>query len=139
MCAQKPRRSAQVVLDTSAIIACVTERVDLVEALVNSLEGEVELLVPSAVVRELTELARGRGRRGVAAGLALTRLRELLEASKLELMETAFGDVDEAVLELSSSLGAWLATADKRLRERARAVGVPVLAFSKSKRRFEPA
>lgn len=94
-----------------------------------------ELLIPKSVLRELEEMSRNRGRRGVLSRAALQYISNLLSSGDARIVGAeAAGDVDEDVLRLAASSQAYIATADKKLSRRARHEGVKALIYRRSKK-----
>lgn len=127
---------ARVVADTSAILACLADKVDFFDALRGAHEGRIELLVPAVVVEELKVLAKRRGRRGGLAKLALSLLTKEHGGVTVRIIPGAAEKTDDALLRLASELDAFLLTADVELRKAAEARGLKTLAYIRSKRRF---
>ncbi len=133
----RDRRAIAVVVDTSAILCSLADGRGLVEALEEAVREGVELVIPGAVVKELEKLARGRGRRGALARIALELLRQA-EGKTLRIVHRAEGDTDSTILKVALEGKAYVATADTRLAAKARALGLPLLLYRSAKRRFEP-
>ncbi|MCS7104945.1 MAG: hypothetical protein NZ954_05200 [Thermofilaceae archaeon] len=133
----RDRKAGIVIFDTSAILCCVAEGIDLANAARDAVEAETRLIVPTAVVRELESLAQGRGRKGKLARVALQELRRLVGTSELELIDAGGMDVDELLIKLAKSLDGFIVTADEWVRKKARDLGVPVIVYVSSKKRFQ--
>ncbi len=130
-------RRRRVLIDSSAVMACVEDGCDFYGSLGEVLEGEVELLVPHPVLEELRRLAGGRGRRGRLARLALALLLGGgPEWVAVRVVKAEGASVDEAILRLAAEQGACILTADRELASRARALGLPTLTYVKSRRAF---
>lgn len=126
-----------IVIDTSAILACIEDGCDPFESLREIFEGLVEVIIPSAVLDELRELAKGKGRRGRCARLGLEILLSATPSDlSIRFVDLKGRSVDEALLQLASELNAFLLTADAGLRKKAEARGLRTLTYLKSKRRF---
>jgi len=125
-----------VVVDTSALIACLEDGGDPFEALTEACEGRVELLVPTTVLKELERLSAERGRRGRIARLALELLNRGAEGIEVKVVHVAAEDTDKALLRTASEYDALLLTADTKLGKVAEARGLAVLRYIKSKKRF---
>lgn len=130
----------ELVPDTSALLL-VAEAVDPLGEALDALRDycptiRISLLTP--VLRELERLAAGRGRRAVAARLALSGLERWRSAlSLVELSECP--RVDECVLRYSQALGsaeAIVLTADKKLARVLKESGVRYVTWWRSRRRF---
>lgn len=125
-----------VVIDSSAIIACLEDRRDLFEALRESFEGYVEIAVPNAVVEELKKLAARNGRKGLAARLALQLFDRGADYVTIRVVNVDAKSADEALLKLSAELNAYLITVDRGLRKTAEARGIATFTYIRSKKRF---
>jgi rRNA-processing protein FCF1 len=111
----------RVAMDTSALMAPVETGVRLFEEL-DRLFGAHEVLVPAAVRRELSDLARGSGEAARAASVG----RDLAE--RCALVETEAAYADDALLELAvSDRVDGVVTNDAELKERVLAAGTPVI------------
>lgn len=139
MMSTRDRRASVAIIDTSAILCCVAEGVDLTKAAKDAAEAETRLIVPAAVARELELLAQGKGRKGRLARVALQELRRLVGTSEIELIDIEGKDVDELLIRLARSLNGFIVTADEQVRKKARDLGVPVIAYVSSKKRFQRA
>ncbi|MEM0023105.1 MAG: PIN domain-containing protein [Thermofilaceae archaeon] len=125
-----------VVIDSSAIIACLEDRRDLFEALRDTFEGGVEVAVPNAVLEELKKLATQSGRRKLAAKSALQLLQRGSDDIVVRVIDVDAKSTDEALLKLSMELNACLITLDRELRKTAEAKGITALTYLRSKKRF---
>ncbi|MEM0307584.1 MAG: PIN domain-containing protein [Thermofilaceae archaeon] len=125
-----------VVIDSSAIIACLEDRRDLFEALRDSFEGSVEVVVPNAVLEELKKLAAQGARKKLAARLALQLLQRGSDDIVIRVIDVDAKSTDEALLKLSMELNAFLITIDRELRKTAEAKGITALTYLRSKKKF---
>ena len=108
-----------VVLDTNAAMLPFTDGTDLEDEL-EGLLGSVQMVVPTAVVLELQQLALGQSHTGRAAQAALVLTRDLrAEHSVLA--------GDDGVLDVARRLGAVVLSNDKRLRNEAKKSGLTVV------------
>jgi len=126
-----------VVVDTSAILCCVADGKDVIEAIEEAICNEVEVLIPENVADELKTLAKRRGRRGELARAAINLLKRYIDEGRVKLVRGGEGDTDTIILELSSETRSYVATADARMAARARVLGAPTLIYRKAKKRFE--
>lgn len=126
----------RVVMDSSAMIACLEEGRDFFDALRDTFEGGLEVVVPSSVVNELRKLAARGGKRGAAACLALQLLEKGSNDVAVRVINVGAERPDEALLELAAELDAYLITLDRELRKAAEARGIVALTYIRSKRRF---
>ena len=105
-----------VIMDTSSILRILEVRLDVCEVC-----AELgRCLVPRAVVRELELLSR----RKPLASVALRLLENCVEVVEVD------GDADRVVVELAASMGAAVMSGDRRVRARARMLGLPVISIS---------
>ncbi|MHC1570476.1 MAG: type II toxin-antitoxin system VapC family toxin [Methermicoccaceae archaeon] len=112
--------SKKIVLDTSMLMLAHTHGVDVLSELERL--GFTEVVVPDCVLSELRGLARGRGKGGIAARVALGLAERCVSQPSREGIPT-----DDSVLEIAQELGAALATTDLQLKRRARERGVVVV------------
>lgn len=131
------KRAVSVVVDTSAILCCVADSRDVIEALEEAVCSEVEILVPESVMKELERLSKRWGRKGKLARTALGVLTRHIDEGPLKLVKGREGGTDTVVLELSLASNSYVATADTRMAVKARALGVPTLMYRRAKKRFE--
>jgi len=132
------RRALRLVVDTSLLMCCVEDRKALEELVVESFERPVEIIVPDAVLRELAGIARNRGRRGALARIALEEVRRMAAEGRCKVVEAGEGDVDSLLIRLAKELGAYIASADEKLRHKARSLGVGEVAYLKAQKRLSP-
>ena len=129
--------SARVVVDTSAILCCVADGKDVIEAIEEAICNRVEIVIPENVAYELEALAKGRGRRGELARASLNLLTRYISEKRVKLVRGGKGDADTIILELSSATRSYVATADARMAAKVRVLGTPTLMYRKAKKRFE--
>jgi hypothetical protein len=111
-----------VVLDTNALMMPVELNVRLFDELDRVLGADgYDLLVPEAVLTELSKLASGRGEEAVAASVGA----DLAERATVVEHEASYAD--DAVLEVAEREGAAVVTNDGPLRRRLSAAGIPVI------------
>ena len=105
-----------VIMDTSSILKILEVRLDVCEVC-----AELgRCVVPRAVLRELEVLRR----RKPLAAVALNVLDRCVEVVEVE------GDADSVVVELAVSMGAAVMSGDRRVRARARVLGLPIVSIS---------
>ncbi len=108
-----------VILDSSAILMIFEFSIDLENELAG-LVGAYNLVVPTAVVRELQILAtHGKAQKKAAAALKL-----------IEKYETIDGDAqyaDDALVQIAQRTKGFVVTNDTRVRIRLRTLGLPVI------------
>ncbi|MCD6357577.1 MAG: hypothetical protein J7L75_03260 [Thermoproteales archaeon] len=132
------RRTLRLVVDTSLLMCCIEDRKSLKELVMESFEAPVEVIVPDAVLRELSSIARNRGRRGALARIALEEIKRLREEGYCKVMEAGEGNVDDLLIKLAKELNAYIASADEGLRRKARSLGVGEVAYLKAQKRLSP-
>ncbi len=102
-----------VILDSSAILMLFEYHIDL-ECELDRLIGSYHLMVPKAVVNELSllsEKATGKQQRNAKAALSLIE--------KFEVLDDGTGStVDDVVVSAAERLNAYVVTNDKGLRDR---------------------
>lgn len=97
----------KVILDTNILLAPGRTKTDVFR-LLN--EEQLQPCTLSGVVRELEQLASGKGKDGAAARLALA----LLEKNTVEVIPSS-GHVDEELVKAARVLGCIVCTLDKKL------------------------
>ncbi|MHC1592920.1 MAG: type II toxin-antitoxin system VapC family toxin [Methermicoccaceae archaeon] len=105
--------SQKVVLDTSILMLVHTHGVDVLSELERI--GFAEAVAPECVLSELRGLARGKGKNGVAARVALALAERCTPHPSLRGVPT-----DDCLLGIAQELSAALATSDAELKKRAR-------------------
>ncbi|WP_052290677.1 PIN domain-containing protein [Caldivirga maquilingensis] len=120
-----------VVFDTSALLLAVTERVDVISNVKETVEDLIIPVVTVSVIRELWLLSKRGGRRGRAASLVLDNI-----VPRYFSMAALNGKADDDVLSLAKETGGFLVTCDSELRRRAEGSGVPVIYYRRALRRF---
>lgn len=133
-------RICELVLDTSGLLL-IAEGVDPISEAREVLEGQcsgVDIVLLPAVLDELTSIASGRGRRAIAARIALSKLSEF--GSKVRRASFAeCTEADECILKYSESLSeadAVVLTVDKELASMLKRNGIKYITWWRSKRRF---
>ncbi len=109
-----------VVLDTNVLIYSFLERVDVLDQLRDL--GFNRFYVPSKVVEELNSLSKSlKGKRRIATKLALETVDRFFDVVEVNSIGT-----DNALIELSRSMGCVLITNDRELKKRAKDLGIQV-------------
>ncbi len=117
------------VLDTSSLLAIEENKMDIFRELIFNF-GDRYFLIPTAVINEIKNLAKNKGKRGVKAKIALS----LIEANKERVVFiSSFGKVDNVVLEVAKSNKGIVVTKDKALKNRALKSGLAVVVISRKK------
>jgi|GEM_PF-1378158 len=123
-----------VILDTSVMMYAIQERVDLLEGIKEML-GNVDFLVTEEVVKEISELSRGRGKKG-----ELARVSEKVYLSKIDAVSTGEKSADLSILSLSENISrerrVFVATADMKLKKELRNRGISVI-FPRNRKKLE--
>jgi len=129
----------KVILDTSILMYSVNLKLDLVIEIKELLEGAQKLIVPSMVIDELRSIASHLGKRGSEAKITLKLVEELLSKGTFHMLDVKadnINDIDRLLLNLCERMGAYLATADLRLKKKAIKRGIKVIYPRKSKRKL---
>ncbi|MEM1622628.1 MAG: hypothetical protein QW543_00615 [Sulfolobales archaeon] len=134
------RRTCELVLDTSALLL-IAAGVDPISEAIGVLRNycsDTRVSLPVNVVRELNKLAKSRGRRGVAARLALARLdRRDIAIGIIEL--SGCSKTDECILNYSRTAKGFevvVVTTDKKLAKTLKEYGVKYITWWRSRRKF---
>lgn len=133
-------RICEIVLDTSALLLVYEGVSPIMEAL-EALRGycsETRVALLAHVVGELNRLAAGRGRRAVAARLALAELsKREIAISTVDVLGCC--ETDECILRYAHSargVEAIVLTADKKLAKALKRNGIKYMTWWRSRRRF---
>ena len=109
-----------VLLDTNAIFMIFEFSIDI-ESEITRLLGSTTIRVPEAVVHEIHTIAeRGKGKKKTLAKPALQFIQRFVV-----LPHDRFETADDAILQVSSDIGAIVVTNDKVLRDRLKEKNVP--------------
>ncbi|MGC9106227.1 MAG: PIN domain-containing protein [Thermoprotei archaeon] len=115
----------KVVLDTSVLLM-VKDGFDPIELLTQEYAGDLEFIVPRAVLNEISsKLNSRRFAESSKARVAMEYLK--LKSGKVRVVETPQGKTDDVLINLCKAEGAALFTADMRLKERAKREGITVV------------
>ncbi len=127
------RKGLKVVLDTNVLLM-ISEGIDVFSAIEDAVLCKCEFIVPKHVVKELQRLSESESVRiRKAAALALRMINE----KGVRIVEVDAVDADEAVLVAALRERAAVATNDKDLRRRARALGLTEIYYREARRSFE--
>lgn len=126
--------TVKVIVDTSLLLCSSQVGKHLHQLLEDALEEPFEVIIPSAVVNELKGLAVSRGRRGLLARVAMNEVDYILSQGIGKLVETIGNQTDAILLRLAKDIGAYIATADTRLKREAAAAGITTIVYVKSKK-----
>jgi rRNA-processing protein FCF1 len=128
------QKKLKVILDSNALFVPLQFKIDVFSELERLLNKRFELILLSAVKRELERLAeKGAPRMRKNACLAL----RFAERCRLvEVDAEASVPVDDVVVEAAKDWGATVFTNDKQLRKRLRDISVPVI-YVRQKSRLE--
>jgi len=126
----------EAVLDTSAIMFAVERRVDLLELVLSVPESICKIVIPSSVINELDTLAKGGGLRSKVARAALEviEVERRKHSSIIEIIDTGeiSAPVDDVILTVASKGGRVVITADRKMKKKARALGIYVYSVAKA-------
>ena len=135
MAARPERKEAlKVIMDSNALFAPLLFRIDIFGELERLLNRRFDLILLSAVKRELETLARTGSpklRREAACALRLAEKCRLVEVNTGSLV-----DVDDVVVKAAAEWKAVVFTNDEQLRKRLRDISVPVI-YVRQKSRLE--
>jgi len=134
--ATKPARieALKVIVDSNALFVPLQFRIDIFFELERLLNRRFDLILLSAVKRELETLARKgspKMRREAACALMLAEKCRLIEVEKGSLV-----DVDDVIIKAAAEWKAIVFTNDEQLRKRLRDISVPVI-YVRQKSRLE--
>ncbi len=107
-----------VVVDTSMLLSCEEQKVDVFEAMRTEIVGNISFVVPKQVIEELNSLSLSAGKRA-----AVNVAKELMEKNRVRELDAAGGTADNALVELGKK-GAIVATNDGALRRRLKEKGI---------------
>ncbi len=118
---------ADLIIDTSALLFGISNRIDVIEAARRQIPG-CRVLVSSAILGELSAIGRGRGRRGAMARAALAMLR----SKKIDVVKEK-RRVDDWILEFANChRGTDVLTNDGKLTLRLRDSGATAYKLARS-------
>lgn len=131
----------EAVLDTSSILFAVDKRINIVELALEAPVPVCRILIPVPVLREIRFLAdRGKSSRAVKASVALSMINHLLESGEkiISIFDPGLSDksVDDIVIDAARAEGRILITADRRMRKKARELGVIAYLVAKASLRL---
>jgi len=134
--ATKPARkeALKVIVDSNALFVPLQFRIDIFYELERLLNRRFDLILLSAVKRELETLAKKGSpklRREAACALRLAEKCRLIEVEKGSLV-----DVDNVIIKAAAEWKAIVFTNDEQLRKRLRDISVPVI-YVRQKSRLE--
>ncbi|MFA5076949.1 MAG: PIN domain-containing protein [Candidatus Micrarchaeia archaeon] len=122
-----------VILDTNFLLIPHQFRINIMEELERLIEGPHELAVSDAIVHELKGLARGRGKEGVAARVAL----EGIARKKIKTIKSAETNADRWIAEYcAENPGTIVCTNDIALRRELKAAGARIIVMRTRTRIF---
>ncbi len=101
----------KVILDTSFILDAVKFKIDL-DDIMNIINQPYEILIPDAVIHELMQIAKNKGKTGSNAKVAL----EIIKKKKFKLIKTSETSADRAILTVADK-DVIVGTSDKKLKE----------------------
>lgn len=111
-----------ILFDTSFLLEAVSSHGSL--SLMEELYGDLPFYIPKSVVRELENLASGRG---VKAKRAKLVLKYIGESSRFKIIDSKSDVVDDDLLILACEGVFIVATGDRRLRKRLGKSGVRII------------
>ena len=120
-----------IILDTNFLTIPYQFGVDVFEEIKKLVPENYELVVLDGIIKELENLAKGKGRDSKAAKIGL----ELIEKKRVKIIKTESKSVDDEIIRLSNK-ETIVATNDKELRERLKDKSAKVM-YLRSKNRLE--
>jgi hypothetical protein len=113
-----------VILDTNFLLLPFQYKIDIFTEIDYLLEMEHEFVISSAEIRELERLSEDKGKKGIAARLAL----KMVDANRIEIVESK-KPVDDWIVEYAEKTGAIVCTNDRKLRKRLKEVDIKIIAL----------
>ena len=118
----------KLLLDTNFLMIPGQFRVDIYEQMRGF--GKPELYTADLVVSELEKLAKGKGKDGANARLALMLVKE----NNVKILKSGkAGSTDEAIRRIATREGMSICTADKRLKTELVRRNIPIISLRKKK------
>ncbi len=114
----------KVVLDSSALLGIEEFKIDIFQRIKEELEGKIEFYITTSVMREIENLSKNRGKRGVKAKTALLVIKKYEEEIEVVPYE---GNADSSVLRFAKDYDAYIATADRKIKDLALKNGLEVI------------
>jgi len=118
----------KVILDTNMLMFVAEKRIDIFGRIESALQGKVELVVPNAVLVELSRLSRQRSKRARYARMAL-ELAEKCGTWKEQMSPKE--STDNYLARVAQETGGIIATGDMELVRKARNANIPVVYLKK--------
>ena len=115
----------EVICDTSFLIHLSTRKIKNLDS-VNTEIGQIQFVVPSAVLNELKKLSKTQEKKQDAT---IT----LVFAQNLKTIEISGKFADQAIIEHVRKHGGITATMDKELKDKIKSLGGSVMSFSNDK------
>jgi len=107
-----------VAVDTSMLLSCEEQKVDVFDAMRGEIVGNISFVVPKQVIEELNSLSLSAGKRA-----AVNVAKGLMEKNSVRALEAGGNSADDALVELGKE-GAIVATNDRKLRARLKKEGI---------------
>lgn len=122
-----------VILDTNFLLIPYQFKINVIAAVEKLLEEAHEIVVSTAIVKELEGIAKSRGKDGIAARLAL----EIVKKSGIHTIKTDEHDADEWIMGYCAKHpGTIVCTNDINLRKELKQVGARVVVMRTRTRIF---
>ena len=115
----------EVICDTSFLIHLATRKIKNIDSVITEI-GEIQFVVPSAVLNELRKLSNSQKKKQDA----ITAL-EFARSLKTTQMSGKFAD--QAIIERVRKRGGIIATIDNELKNKIKSLGGSVMSFSSDK------
>ncbi|MFW9916098.1 MAG: PIN domain-containing protein [Candidatus Thorarchaeota archaeon] len=118
-------QSTAIVLDTNFLLSCLNFQVDILSELERIVPELHRLVVPYEVIEELEKLERAQKALAPRVSLANDFIKKHCEVIRLNRAgNRSTIRVDDVVLALTKKLQGTIATNDRELRKKARAIGI---------------
>ena len=115
----------EVICDTSFLIHLATRKIKNIDS-VNTEIGQIQFVVPSAVLNELKKLSKSQNKKQDA-------ITTLEFARSLKTTEMSGKFADQAIIERVRKRGGIIATIDNELKNKIKKLGGSVMSFSSDK------
>lgn len=115
-----------VILDTNFLLVPFQQKLDIFSELEYLLDFSHQLLVCSKTISELKKLEKNKGKKGMAARLAIKLLE--VNSERIDKVSSRL-PVDEWIVRYAKKTGAIVCTNDRKLRNRLKARNIKVIAL----------
>jgi rRNA-processing protein FCF1 len=119
------KKTLRVILDSNALFVPLQFKIDIFSELERLLKGHFELILLSAVKRELETLAEKGSPKMRKNALYALKLAE--KCRYLRVNDSASASTDDIIIKVAKEQSFFVFTNDKRLRKKLRNISVPVV------------